>query len=795
MNSEKYFYKDSAGHEIGPFPYETLAKLRTTGVLGDETPVRTGESSEWRPCREIVRTAETVHSQMPTSPGPSPPLSPAAKRGIGIGICLVILAAVAYWVNAYRSSRPSKSAVQQVIEKQLNRIGQQLDKVDIEYLESSVPKTKLLQYSARLELTEALYAHVASSTYLQEQGAPASIYQEISGILTGKGALRIRDLAEVTSRVEALDNWTLLRESAPKGHTFSVVGKILAAKVGDGWRFEPLEQAADSKQPAGQRLAEFGDKTLVLDRPQDVAKAKELVANAKNVLNRLLTAKEQYLAEAKAAQERRLQDALSKIQKGALFSGTASRGSDNPQVLYLEITDINQERSAITALLRNDGGWAEARRFQGAYSWDAEQDLLKIRLSTRSEDALPDCGPFLEWYENWTADFSLSGDALAARSGSGWLYDLKRVADDAKQAEIEKLLEDERNWIEATKAGTVYKVFATLPDRAWSREYLFTFTKQERNGTVIEGELEQRSKRWKRHFRGTFIANRYKAQHKPLRLITEIAETDRQANNGDQSSPLGYAEHIEWYPKLTKERLTLDSTFGAGWHLEFDPLSKEEIEKLADAERAPARTASSVPSNITQPAAPGGPVLPAKPVGPSAAPTGLVVPTRAADALTLLGLAANQTPAGTVNAESTFEGFICAVDGRNISKIRFRLDSLQAIGPNAQVVCSFESLDKPGAKRTMRGVLANGNVFSLQADDGKTASSSDGGLLGGLLKFDVKVNGQSTSGAAARPSALFEGGNYSAMLMLTPSGLTGKIRETDWLMLLQPVGSAAAKGR
>lgn len=60
-----YFYQDKAGREIGPLSLDTLAKFRASGVLNADTPVRTADSAEWKPCREIVVGSEQVVSATP----------------------------------------------------------------------------------------------------------------------------------------------------------------------------------------------------------------------------------------------------------------------------------------------------------------------------------------------------------------------------------------------------------------------------------------------------------------------------------------------------------------------------------------------------------------------------------------------------------------------------------------------------------------------------------------------------------------------------------------------------------
>jgi type II secretion system protein G len=74
MNAQDYFYRDKEGREIGPLALDALAKCRLAGVLDGDTPVRTADSTEWRPCREVI-----ADPQPPPSAPPSP-LVPAAHK-------------------------------------------------------------------------------------------------------------------------------------------------------------------------------------------------------------------------------------------------------------------------------------------------------------------------------------------------------------------------------------------------------------------------------------------------------------------------------------------------------------------------------------------------------------------------------------------------------------------------------------------------------------------------------------------------------------------------------------------
>jgi hypothetical protein len=93
-----YYYRDKSGTEIGPLTLDALARLRFGGVLDGDTPVRVADSSDWRPCREIIADApQTAPSAAPTPmPAASAPGKPSAAWHHGwslfalAGLCFLL---------------------------------------------------------------------------------------------------------------------------------------------------------------------------------------------------------------------------------------------------------------------------------------------------------------------------------------------------------------------------------------------------------------------------------------------------------------------------------------------------------------------------------------------------------------------------------------------------------------------------------------------------------------------------------------------------------------------------------
>ncbi len=105
---QTFYYRDKEGREIGPFDLTTLAKFRAAGVLDGGTLVRASETTEWKPCRELI--AETPLSAAKTVT-PAAPASGTATgtRNKALIFCLAALLVVGLvWYTSF--SPPARTA-------------------------------------------------------------------------------------------------------------------------------------------------------------------------------------------------------------------------------------------------------------------------------------------------------------------------------------------------------------------------------------------------------------------------------------------------------------------------------------------------------------------------------------------------------------------------------------------------------------------------------------------------------------------------------------------------------------
>lgn len=526
------------------------------------------------------------------------------KATVLAAVGLVVLVFLARWIYSEMDRVPGNRLLRQTVEMACSGSGQRV--VDV-VTDTSIVSSDYAScsFTATLELTEGYFTSTVVDRALQERGIDPTVFHRINELLSGEGGARIKELAKLGTSVEGLDGVTILRQTARPGHRYQISGTIRARRGDRGWEAEVAEARPDAGAPTGRRQQDFGPNALALDNPKDAEKIRGIAASANEVLKQLEEARDKYMAEQTARDEQWVVGNLSKIRSGSMFSGVATRSGYTPQSLTLEISEVDTSRRTVSALLRNDGGWAEARRFQGTYEANTKERTFRLTLGTRSDQAVGSCGPFLQWDEAFDIKFILDGDVLNGKTNS-WTYRLSYVTDDQKSKEIARVREAEVQWLGATKAGMVYKGTATLVDQAWSEEYLLKFTKQEKNGLVIEAELTARTSLASRKFRGMLVLNSYMAEGKPLRLISDGEQAVKQAG---QYSPLRTAGELRWYPQLDQGKLSFDNTStGYRWHCVFEPLAGKELEiavldtKKIDALRQAAATVRELPFIKSAPA-------------------------------------------------------------------------------------------------------------------------------------------------------------------------------------------------
>lgn len=507
----------------------------------------------------------------PPSPAPAASLPPAKPKSkmLWIGLAAAAIIALAgYWYYSNHIDVPQLADIKKLVESRLSQPSLSVKSVSAKVVSKNGNSLEMA-YTAVAELTEAKYESIPTGKYLSDHGADPAIAQQIQNILARRDIKEILAEAQMETLPASLQGKTLVKQVVAAGKTITYAGQITATRGNNGWAPELTGQPqASERLPQGLGLSQFSGEVLDVDKPENAAALEQLVKSAdQNVLNKMNDA----IAR---LHDKNVTKHLAQVQPGTLFKGTATKSNGDVQILYLEISTLNADRQEITAALRNDGGWDDYRRFQGTYALNDNTGEFSIKLNTRSEQFVQNCGPFLDWQGNYDLNLTFDGDALTTTLQC-WMgrFDIKfgKIPDDQKAKAIADATDTQQKWLAATMPGKNYQVIATWPRLAWSRNYYFTFTKQERNGAsaVIEGLLQDPITGWRRAFSGMLVLNNYRADGRRLRIIAD-GQNNAIANQRDPNSPFAYSGYT-WYPQLDDGRFSFDSSEGGSWHLEFTP--------------------------------------------------------------------------------------------------------------------------------------------------------------------------------------------------------------------------------
>ena len=154
--------------------------------------------------------------------------------------------------------------------------------------------------------------------------------------------------------------------------------------TGDRTGFERPPFAGDPK-PAGPAV-------FAVDLPVDSSRLKTLLADRVAYAAKVQAAAATVAADVERERRQQAQIYAQLLRPGTLFAGALADGArGDSHGVVLELTERAETPGTVVALLRNDGGWTDVRRFQGEWSLDASGDelaSLRQRLASVREDCL-----------------------------------------------------------------------------------------------------------------------------------------------------------------------------------------------------------------------------------------------------------------------------------------------------------------------------------------------------------------------------------------------------------------------
>lgn len=467
--------------------------------------------------------AFTVQSSSTRPEIAAPPKAAPKSSGVGIIVAVVMLlvlgglGAGGYYFYTHRNNAPSDRDIRTLVEKQVT--DPQLKLTDVKSTLAPAGTDQLDgQFDAVAELRDSLYEQADTAAVLRDElKIDVDSWQKAHETITGKDGGRILELAGLKSIDDSLVKTVYVKSVAPKGKKIPFSGHLHAAKVNGAWQLTATPGAPPAA-PAGQPRSAFGDHAVALGDTAAMDKLRELAKAQSDVPARIEKARQTVVEERRANLEKMTAQLASELTPGTVFAGTATGSTGTPEKLYLEITAV-QDRQ-VSALLRNEGGWADARPFQGSFSGDPEDNSLKVALATQRNQAIRKAGPFLERNEGWQVIFTFADGKLTGHNGE-WTYEFARLTPDQVAATRQRLLGPAGELQAETAAGKVYRGSASAKSSTDVIDFLLRFTRQENDGAAIGAVLEAPGHpNWQRAFHGGIIASRQKADGWPLRLDT-----------------------------------------------------------------------------------------------------------------------------------------------------------------------------------------------------------------------------------------------------------------------------------
>lgn len=335
---------------------------------------------------------------------------------------------------------------------------------------------------------------------------------------------------------------TVLRAVTPAGAAFPYQAVLAAHKAAGGWAFTQVSGAYGSGGPRGEPRASFGSDAFLASDAGDDARLRALATGLQAFALRVADAQRDLAAAHAAQADARRGAFLARIAPGTVFRGTALRAGDTqPTVLYLEITDP-LPGGRVAALLRNAGGWHDARAFQGSFSADADFAAPVLHLSSAPDQAVRDAGPYLENTQAWSLDLGMDPSGALTEANRSYQYAFQPL--DAAQASNARaaLGAEYARAAEAARPGALYRGAATPKDGGAPEPLLLRFTAPPGGGEAVAAQLESTTRSWSRAFSGRIMGNARRSGGAPLRLRSPAGAA---ADGAGAGSALGAREDLE----------------------------------------------------------------------------------------------------------------------------------------------------------------------------------------------------------------------------------------------------------
>jgi len=501
----------------------------------------------------------------------------------GIAVALVVAAAgVWFWLS--RGNGLDADTVLAALDTQLGAGKVHFTAVTLEPV-SATAQERVVKFKADGALVSDLFVRNETGALLREKFPDR--FDRLGALATEFATPANAHLAELAKLghppLDPLE-LVLLERTATAGTALAATGQFTATKGPEGWKLEIGPSDFTPAMPLGKPRVQQPAEALLIADPAFATALERAVTERLGFSEKLEAARLQMVEQLRQERDARQAALFVALQPGALFLGRAeplALGTEPAPGLVLEIATVKDNARQLTALLRNKGDWTDTRGFSGSWEADADFTSLKLRISTRANQSVPDAGPLLALPESWTVDLTLDPEGHLVGQSSAHRYTFARVPSGDLERTRSELSAAHDAAIAATRPGTIYRGTVTSKSNSAATAAILRFNRQDGNGLRLEAEIELADHPGRaRLFRGYIAANPHRTGDRPLRLSSE---SRRRNSRTDNASVTGLA--FDLAPAFTVKS---NGLFGIDdfFEYEFAPLSSEEAGLLDDSRRS-----------------------------------------------------------------------------------------------------------------------------------------------------------------------------------------------------------------
>ncbi len=246
-----------------------------------------------------------------------------------------------------------------------------------------------------------------------------------------------------------------------KGAKVRVTGSASAAHTPNGWVYtvEEFGGTLGSTAETGEPIAALGE-PLIINHRESERWLRDTIGSWRRY-EREVHAVRQKLELARADYAGRAIEAFfATVKAGTFFHGTGetASGQQAPAHFFLEIVSADAQSRGIVFLLRNDGTWAQARRFAGMVGYNEGEHVVEINATTRAQDACPSGGPVVGSEGSFALrlHFAPGMPSTLSSFGGDLMLMLEEIARDALEPIRMRAYARRQRLVEAVAPGTVF---------------------------------------------------------------------------------------------------------------------------------------------------------------------------------------------------------------------------------------------------------------------------------------------------------------------------------------------------